>query len=118
MRRRHLRDLYVRGVEYEINDGAGEPVKVWIQKLNEIDREAVLRRANAAKSRYLLQADDEEGELFNSMYGSVREFENRDDLITILIGDDILKQRRIIEARLAGDEETWAKDGYLQGLTD
>jgi hypothetical protein len=118
MRRRHLKDLYVRGREFEINDGAGEGVKVWIQKINEIDREAVLRRANAAKSRFMLDADDEEGELFASMYGTVREFDDREDLITILIGDEIVKYRRKVEARLAGDDETWGKDGHLQGLTD
>ena len=57
MKRRRLGDLYVRGRELAPDDGSGEPVKIWVAKLNEVDREAALRRANATKARYLIDID-------------------------------------------------------------
>lgn len=118
MIRRRLSDLYVRGKELEVNDGEGEPVKVWLAKLNELDRESAARRANAAKARYMIDSDDEEGETFQAAYGEVREIAERDELVAFLIADEIAKARRRIEAERMADEETWAKDDYLQGLFD
>lgn len=118
MKHRKLSDLYVRGRELAPSDGDGDPVKVWLAKLNEVDREAALRRANAAKARYMIDADDEDGELFASVYGEIREIEERDEVIVYLVAEDVSKARRRIEAQHALDEETWGKDDYLQGLVD
>ena len=93
MTKRRLADLYVRGKDLEVDDGAGDPVSVRLQKLNEIDREAVIRRANAAKARFLIEADNEESDLFQSMYGQVREFDDRDALVAVVISDDVAKAR-------------------------
>src|SRR5262249_10119305 len=116
--KRRLSDLYVRGKELSIDDGSGDPVTAWLQKLNEVDRESVLRRANAAKSRHLAFIDDEESDAFQARYGRVREFGERVGLISIIITDDATKARLRVEAQVSTDEDTWAKEGYLQGLVD
>jgi hypothetical protein len=118
MKRRRLSDLYVRGKELAPSDGEGEPVKVWLNKMNEIERESVLRRANAAKARFMIEADNEESEWFEAMYAETRDVTNRDELVVLIIADEITNARRRIEAEISGDEEAWAKDDYLQGLLD
>jgi hypothetical protein len=118
MKRRRLGDLYVRGRELAPNDGEGEPVRVWMSKLNELDREAALRRANAVKARYLIEIDDEESDVFVAAYGQIRELEDRETMIRFVISDDLARIRRRVEGERATDEDTWAKDGYLQGLFD
>ena len=119
MKRRRLNDLYVRGRELEITDGEGPAVKIWLNKLNEIERESVIRRASAAKARLMIDADDEQSDLFNSVYADTRSgITARSELILFLIADDAAAARRRIEAEISANEETWGKDEYLQGLVD
>lgn len=118
MKRRRLSDLYVKGRELAPNDGDGEPVTVWMAKLNELDRESAIRRAHAVKARYMIDADDEDSETFAAAYAEVRDIEGRDELVTFVVADDITKARRRIEAEHALDEDTWGKEDYLQGLLD
>jgi hypothetical protein len=118
MKRRRLSDLYVRGKEYKIDDGTDRPVKVWLHKLNAIDREACFRRASTAKARFMTESDDEESDVFQSMYAQVREMSDTDGLIAILVAEDLFKYRQSVEAELGQDEKTWGKDGYIQGLVD
>lgn len=118
VKRRRLGDLYVRGKMLEPNDGTGEPVKVWMAKLNEIDRETAMRRANAVKARYMIEADNEDSETFIATYAEVRAIDDRDDLVAYIITEDLTKARRRIEAQRATDEESWGKEDYLQGLVD
>jgi len=88
MKRRRLSDLYTRGTDLEIDDGTGDPVPVRLQKLNEIDREAVLRRANAAKARDLIDSDNEDSDAFQAMYARIRDFGDRDGLVSLIIAED------------------------------
>lgn len=118
VKKRRLSDLYVRGREVAPTDGYGEPVKVWLNKLNEIDRETCLRRASAAKARFLIGSDDEDSDAFAAMYAETRDIGERDELIFFLIAEDLQRSRRRIEAEIAADEETWGKEDYLQGLID
>lgn len=118
MRKRRLSDLYVRGKEIQIDDNTGDPVTVWLQKLNEVDRESVLRRAHAAKARFLIDADNEESDAFHAQYDKAREFGERAGLISLIVANDVAKARVRIEAQLATNEDTWGKDNYLQGLVD
>lgn len=118
MKRRRLADLYVQGKELLVNDGAGEPVAVWINKLNDVDRDSIIRRANAAKARHLMDSRNEDSELYQGAWGQVSEFEDRSALVAVVISEEILRFRRRVEAELGEDEEGWAKDGYLKGLVD
>lgn len=122
-KQRRLSDLYIRGTALSVNDTQGAedqepPVEVWLQKLNEIDRESVVRRANAARARYMIEADDEESDVFKAMYARIREFEDRAGLVAVVISPDVIRARQRIEAEHRNDEDTWGKDDYLQGLLD
>jgi hypothetical protein len=116
--RRRLGDLYARGKEVPIDDGSDDPVVVWIQKLNEVERDAVLRRANATMAQYMIDSDNEQSETFKSTYGSVRDYLDRDAMVEVIIGEDISKARRRVEAVMIADETGWGKNGYIQGLAD
>lgn len=118
MKKRRLGDLYVRGKEISIDDGTDDAVSVWLQKLNGIDRESCLRRSHAAKARFLTEADNEDSELFQSLYGQIRALPDREGLVAVIVAEDLAKFRQRVEAELAADEATWGKDNYLQGLVD
>jgi hypothetical protein len=117
-KRRRLGDLYIRGREVSVDDGSENPVTIWIQKLNEIDRDAVLRRANAAKARYMLECEHDESELFVSTYASVREYLDRDGLLNIVMADDVVAARQRIEAQFTHDEKGWGKDNKILDLIE
>jgi hypothetical protein len=116
--RRRLGDLYVRGQETSLDDGSGEPVVFWLQKLNEIERDSVMRRASAAKARFALAAEQEEGEIFVAALGSMREYIDRQGQINIVIAEDAGKIRERIEAQLSLDEDGWGKDDKIKSLAD
>lgn len=119
MKRRRLNDLYARGVEVTLDDGTDQPVTIWLQKLSPIDRDTALRRGNAAQARFMIEADDESSETFQAMYANIREMgEDRDSLVGFLIAEDLTKYRESVASERGMDEETWAKEGYLQGLMD
>lgn len=117
-KRRRLGDLYIRGKEVSVDDGTNDPVTVWLQKLNEIERDAVLRSANSAKARYMLECEHDESELFVSTFASVREYLDRDGLLDIVIADDAVAARQRIEAQLTNDEDGWGKDNKISELLD
>lgn len=117
-KRRRLSDLYVRGKEVTVDDGSDDPVTVWLQKLNEIERDSILRRANAAKARYMIECDDESSELFVATYGSVREFLDQESMIDLIISEDLAKSRMRFEEEALHDEEGWGKDDKLKRLVD
>lgn len=113
---RRLTDLYVVGKEVTLNDGAGDPIKVWVQKLNPVDHEAAVRRSGALRSRVLsLHAGDE-----NPMVEEIRSDAydlGEDGLVEYLITEDLGKKRMAVEGEFAAEEE-WSKNDYLQGLRD
>lgn len=116
--RRRLGDLYVRGHELAVDDGSGDPVKVWVQKLNEIEREAVLRRSSARKARFELEVEHEESEQFVATLGSLREYLDRDGLVGIVIAEEMVKFRQRTEAQMTEDEEGWGKEKKITQLID
>lgn len=119
MRRRRLADLYVRGKELTVDDGTNDPVVIWIQKLNEIERDSILRRANAAKARHVLECDNEDSEAFIAIYGNVREFLERDQMVDLVSAEELVKVRQRLEAQaLEDDKGEWGKDGKLKNLID
>lgn len=117
-KRRRLADLYVRGKEITVDDGTDDPVRVWLQKLNEIERDSILRRSSAAKARYMIECDDHESELFVATYGSVREFLDHDAMVAMIISEDLIKSRARFEEQALADEEGWGKEEKLKRLVD
>lgn len=118
MKRRRLSDLYVRGKELSVSDGEGEPVKVWLAKMNELDRESALRRANAAKAKFTLTSENEESEAFAAAYAEIRDLSDREEVTLFIIADEVAQARRRLESEALTDEEGWGKNDYLAGLLD
>lgn len=115
--KRRLEDLYVRGRDLTIGDGGGDPVLVWIQKMNPLEHEKSIRKAGAAKARVLMAARDKDSEEWQEAFSDVADIGDRTALIDYLISDDVAKFQDAKEAELSFADE-WAKDGYLQGLRD
>lgn len=117
MPKRRLEDLWVVGRFEEFDDGKGEPVKVWLQKLSPVDTGAALRRANAARARVKTLKQDRESDDFQDIWLEVLGWEDKDSLVAYLVVERQVRIEERVEAELAGEEE-WANEGYLQGLRD
>jgi hypothetical protein len=118
MKTRRLTDLYLTGKEVVVSDGAGEAVTIWLSKLNDLDQTSIVRRANAMKAQHLIDAQNEESELFKALWAQVHDFEDREALVVVVIAEEVQRIRQRIEAQLSTDEDGWGKDEYVQGLFD
>ena len=83
---RSLKDLYVVGKEVVLTDGEGG-VTVWLQKLNPVDHDTALRKANARRGATLamsrLPEDSEEREAYmNQLFDIAKD---QEDTITIIV---------------------------------
>lgn len=117
-KKRRLGDLYVVGMEVEVNDTTGqEPIVVWVQKLNPVESDTALRRGNAARASYLAFRKLSESEEYRAALSDVTDFASRNTLIDMVARDELIVRRMRVEAEL-GSEEEWSKDDYLQGLSD
>lgn len=114
-----LGDLFVRGVSCTVTDGE-DSVEVWIQKLNPLQQDKALRRANGARARVLSVRKKDEDDLDYLSY--VHEAEDiinsgRDDCISYLLSEKLGTIYQAREAELAAEEE-WSEENYIQGLRD
>lgn len=114
--KRRLTDLYVVGKEVEFDDGEGEPIKVYVRKLNAGQHDRALRRANAERSKLLATKKHPESEEYTNQWAIVEQF-SRVDLVEYLGEDEKQRRAAALEAELAAEDE-WSKDDYLQGLRD
>lgn len=112
-KKRNLADLFQVGKELELDDGQGEPVKVWLQKLNPVEHEKAMRRASSARAKILSGKDAAEQEMAEDEAAEI----GREGWIEYLTTDALSRRVRALEAELAAEEE-WSKDKYLQGLRD
>lgn len=115
--KRRLTDLYVLGKEITFDDGGGDPIVVYIQKLTPVDQEHAIRRANAARATYVTGIRDKESEVAKDLLAQAMDLGPRDELISFLNVGKLAAIRSVKEAENA-DEEEWSKDSYLQGLFD
>lgn len=117
-KKRRLTDLYRRGKLVEFDDGEGS-LEVWLQKPNRVEMESIYRRANAAKARFLLNAEAEDSEEFQSAIATVMEVDDQELLMTLALVDEFGRAKAVVEAQLESDPEgEWAKDDKLQSLYD
>lgn len=117
MTKRRLEDLYVRGRQLVIDDGTGDPVEVWLQKLNPLEHEKSIRKAGAAKARVLMAMKDHDSEEYQEAFSDVLDFGSREALVDYLIAEEASRINETKETELSFQEE-WHKEGYLQGLQD
>lgn len=113
VKKRRLSDLYVVGKELVFDDGSGEPLTIWLQKLNPMEHEAAMRRAAGARSRIMSGKHEVELEMAQDEAASF----GRVGWIEYLTSDALGKKLHSLEAELAAEEE-WSKDDYYQGLKD
>lgn len=118
MKKRHLRDLYVRGTLHTIDDGTPgeEPVSVYLKKLNLNENEEAIRKANAARAVVIAAIEDPDSDLYKAALGDAAETD-RANLIEYLISEPLSKARESAEAELGANPE-WEDNDYLQGLNN
>lgn len=114
-RKRRLSDLYVVGREVTIDDGEGG-ITVWLKKLNPLEMEDTLRRANAARATALSMRNDEDSIVRQSLANEVDDM-SEEEMVEYITDVTVGKRASALEAEEA-DQEEWSKDGYLQGLRD
>lgn len=118
--RDRLTSLYVVGkeVEFDLDDG-DEPVKIWVQKLNPIQKEAVIRQANSKRQSVLaLKKRPENDESVKPYIDEIiNTFNERELMIEFLEAEDIQNAIAKIEEEVSHRSE-WEEDGYLLGLQD
>jgi hypothetical protein len=117
VKRRRLNDLYVVGRPVIVGEDTPEPVEIWLQKLNPVQNEDALRRANAARTRARAFGKDKDSEEYLDAVANVNDFASREVLIDLSIAEELRLRRSRIEAECAAEDE-WAADDYLQGLVD
>ncbi len=118
LKKRRLGDLYKRGTTLQVGDGdEADVVEVWLQKMNPLDHETTLRKANAARARIMMIRNNVESEEYLAVYSDVCDFGGRENLINYLVQDALGEKAQSIEAELAA-EEVWSEDDLLQGLRD
>jgi hypothetical protein len=117
MAKRRLEDLWVRGGFVDFDDGKGDPVKVWVQKLSPVEVNLALRRANAARARIKTVKYHPESDAYMEMWLEVLEWETKDELVTYLLATAEGNIEDRVEAEMAAEDE-WSNEGYLQGLRD
>jgi predicted nucleic acid-binding Zn-ribbon protein len=116
MARRSLLDLYVRGKAIEIDDGNGESVKVWLQKLNPVDHAAAVRAADAARARVLSVKNAKDSDEYMAIYADILAAE-REAMVGILVAIERSRIQPLSDAEKAAEDE-WSEDNYLTGLRD
>jgi len=116
--RRRLEDLYITGKELIFDDGNGEPVVIWLQKLNPIDMGSCMRRAGAARAKVSSVRSDPESDAYQALWSEVLDVGTSETgLVDYLAAEVVITAQETAEAKV-GAEEEWSKDGYLQGLRD
>lgn len=117
--KRRLTDLWVVGREVVLDDGQGEPIKVWMQKNSPTEAAEINRRCDAQRARVLSARDDPDGDAWKAIETAVAEYAlgKKEPIVDFLLIDEREKVRRTNEAKIAAEEE-WSKDNYLQGLYD
>lgn len=113
-----LGDLFVRGAEVTVDDG-DDSVTVWVQKLNPLQQEKALRRANGARAKVLSvrKLPDDDLEKLSFHYEAQDITEDRESMIDYLLGEKLASIYAVREAELAAQDE-WSEDNYIQGLND
>lgn len=113
VKKRSLADLYVVGRNVVFDDGTGDPITVWLQKLNPVEHETAMRRAAGARARVISGKDEAEIELAHDEAASF----GRAGWIEYLSSEALGHKLPSLEAELAAEEE-WSENDYLQGLKD
>lgn len=112
---RKLSDLFRKGKPFTLDDGDGG-VDIYLAKLNPVQTEKAIRKANAHRARYLSSMKDKESDIYLAAANDVWDMEF-EELVQYAVADELARRSSAIEAEFA-EEAGWMKDDYLQGLHD
>jgi len=113
VKKRKLSDLFRKGKDFTISDGEDE-VTVYVRKLNPSEEETAVRKANAARARYLASCKDHESETFLATLSDLLDLDG-EALIEYAAADELVRLAAAIEEEYAAAAE-WSEEDYLQGL--
>ena len=111
---RTLKDLYVRGTEVTLDDGQGEPVVVWVQKLNPVEHKTSVDKAGALRARILTISKDPDNEDYQTIVNQVLDAEPS-ELIDLHCMVERARIAQMVSAEIADNAE-WKDENYLTGL--
>jgi hypothetical protein len=126
--RRRLTDLYITGKTIAIDDGTTEtdpdsgeevsfePITVYLRKLNPIDQETCLRRANAERSKVLSIRNKPESPEYEGFVNDCIGM-TPTERIELIMAQEVVQFRSARESEIAAEEE-WSNDRYLDGLLE
>lgn len=115
-KKRKLGDLYVIGKQVTFDDELGDPIVVWIQKLNSTEIDACLVRANAKRAMAERYADDPDSVAYLDTYAEVLKFDSHSLLVEIAIQEDLADKRQQATAKLEHSEEWGGDDDLVSSL--
>jgi hypothetical protein len=116
--RRSLFDLFVLGEEVSFDDGSGEPVVIWVQKLTQGETQECVEMARPAKQKIVsIKRLDDDNPLKLRYLDELESngYETEQDFIEYVLRDKINESLISARERIAAEEE-WSKDEYLVGL--
>ena len=115
--RRRLTDLYSRGKEVEIDDGSGDPIRLWIRKMTPADAELAYLKASAKRASFLAMGkEDPPSDAYVALRGEIDRF-TKENLVLWATANEMLKEEAKIAAQIA-DKDEWKKEGYLNSLQE
>jgi hypothetical protein len=112
---RSLADLYVKGCEVALGEG-DEKIVVWVQKMNPVEHAKAVKKANAARARFLALTKDPDSDERLELAGVFLDLE-RDELIELLLTVERQQHQPIAMAKVA-DADEWKTDSYFEGLRE
>jgi hypothetical protein len=116
--KRRLSDLFVTGEEIEFDDGTGEPIKIWLQKLTPAETQMAVDKSRPSKTKIISIKKLPDDHHLKLRYLDELEsagLEEKIDFIKYLIQPKLEEARISAQERVASEDE-WVKDDYLIGL--
>jgi hypothetical protein len=118
--KRRLSDLFVTGEEVVFDDGDGDALTVWVQKLTPAETQLAVERSRPSKTKIISIKKLPDDHHLKLRYLDELEsagFEEKIDFIKFLIRSKLDEARISAQERVAAEEE-WSKDDYLVGLQE
>jgi hypothetical protein len=119
--RRRLIDLYTTGREVTMtDDGDGDPIVVYLSKLNDLEQKKCVEKSASARAKLLLMQKDRTDPGRDMYKEQLEAFEIADDtesLIRLIAAPQMAEIEQSIESRVA-HEDIWTKNGLLDALRE
>jgi hypothetical protein len=118
--KRRLSDLFVMGEEVTFDDGDGDGISVWVQKLTPAETQLAVEKSRPSKTKIISIKKLPDDHHLKLRYLDELEssgIEDKIDFIKFLIRPKLEEARLSAQERIAAEDE-WSKDDYLSGLQE